>query len=308
MPVRDWRWNGKTLILAARAAASFRRAVKTGLVGARYYEDGRRIGWRMWWKGYTKSRGVLMSPVSNTRYFEFDFAERGLGEAPKEARLLDVSSPFLFSFRLAERRPDLRIRMVNPDERDLALTRAMLAVNPRPGMETATDGIAELAALPEGSFDAVWSISVLEHIGEEFGGDREACRVLWRVLKPGGRMILTLPTDQTCWEEFRPKDPYGLKEEGEDERGVFFQRFYDVAAIRERIIGTVGCEPLVCEWFGVKEKGHFHSYIREWLERGAETVLRDPEDIARNYQRYASFGEMPGEGVCGLVFVKGGMA
>ncbi len=283
---------------------SFRRARKRGLVGERFFSFGRGLGWRLWWRGMHGAKALLACPVSSTRFFEFDFADRHAAGLPEDAACLDVSSPFLFAFHAVRTRPGIRVRMANPDGRDLAKTRRMADDLALPRLETVEADVAALVR--EGRrYDAIWSLSVLEHIGEEHGGDRAACRDLWHLLKPGGRLILTLPTDKRSWEEFRDRDPYGLRGAPEDGRGHFFQRFYDETALRERIFAAVGREPAALEWFGVKESGHFHRYIEAWREQGArEVVWNDPLDIAEHYQAYASFAAMPGEGVCGLCFHK----
>jgi SAM-dependent methyltransferase len=55
-------------------------------------------------------------------------------------------------------------------------------------------------SLPEGAFDAVLVLSTIEHIGLPcYGhtafanGDMHAIAEVWRLLKPGGKLILTLP-------------------------------------------------------------------------------------------------------------------
>lgn len=58
------------------------------------------------------------------------------------------------------------------------------------------------------------------------------------------------------------------------------------------------------EWFGEKTPGHFHAYVARWRRDGLQATVDDPLDVARNYRSYASFADMPGFGVCGLLFVK----
>jgi SAM-dependent methyltransferase len=64
----------------------------------------------------------------------------------------------------------------------------------------AVRGDAAHAPFRATSFDAVMAISVIEHIGighygdpNAEGGDREAVREVARILKPGGRSVITLP-------------------------------------------------------------------------------------------------------------------
>jgi 2-polyprenyl-3-methyl-5-hydroxy-6-metoxy-1,4-benzoquinol methylase len=54
-----------------------------------------------------------------------------------------------------------------------------------------------LDALPfaDGSFDACVSGEVLEHVAD----DAAAARELWRVLRPGGHCVVTVPADPALW-------------------------------------------------------------------------------------------------------------
>ena len=64
----------------------------------------------------------------------------------------------------------------------------------RPGREPKADleGDAQAIPAPDGSFDAVMSTQVLEHVTDPAAALREAVRVL----RPGGRVVLTVPG---CW-------------------------------------------------------------------------------------------------------------
>lgn len=298
------KWNIETLRLAWLAHVAFVRACRIGLRGKAFYKMGRCIGWKLWRLGYKQSRHLLMSPVSITRYFEFDFTDRHLRDLPEQGLAVDVSSPFLFSFGFCQANPRWIVRMINPDGRDLKRTVKTSEALKLSGLETIQTGYEILDQWPT-EVDVIWSISVIEHISEEHGGDIAAVQAMWKALKPGGVLIITVPTDKQAWVEYRKNDPYELKKSTSDARGYFFQQFYDESTIKERIISTIGCPPVAIEWFGVNKIGHFHQYIQTWLKNGTEKVVwHDPLDIAENYQSYSTFEEMPGEGVCGLCFKK----
>ena len=60
---------------------------------------------------------------------------------------------------------------------------------------------------PKEAFDAVVSISTIEHVGLsaygdpiEEDGDKKAVELLWQALKKGGTMIVTLPAGKKCIE------------------------------------------------------------------------------------------------------------
>lgn len=298
------KWNREMLAGAWHARKAFMRARRNGLPGQAFYRFGRALGWRLWRAGHAEARQLLLYPVSITRYFEFDFAWRALaqdGFSPR--RCLDVSSPFLFGFFVARQFPEIQIRMLNPDARDFRRTRRLADQLAWPGIVAEEVGMESLKA-EAATYDAVWSISVIEHIAGTNGDDRDAVRRLWKVLRPGGRLILTVPTDKRAWDEYRDNDPYGTQPQSGAAGAYFFQRFYDEAAIQSRLGAAIGQEPARVEWFGEKVAGHFHAYIARWRREGARATIEDSLDIALNYQTYPSFADMPGAGVCGLLFVK----
>lgn len=294
----------ETLVEACRARTSFVRARRLGLPGKMFYCFGRSLGWTLWRKGLGEARHLLMTPVNTVRYFEFDFAWRALaGDPVRSRRCLDVSSPFLFSLAVARHFPEAEIRIMNPSAPDLQRVRRLVEGLCWPGIECVQGGVEELDREP-GTYDAIWSLSVVEHVAGERGDDRDAVRRMWKALRPGGRLILTVPTDQPAWDEYRDHDPYGTQPKSGTAGTYFFQRFYDEAAIRSRLVAAVGQEPSRMEWFGEKTPGHFHAYVARWRRDGLQATVDDPLDVARNYRSYASFADMPGFGVCGLLFVK----
>ena len=297
-------WRLETLAVAHRTRNSFVRARRLGLPGQAFYHLGRSLGWKLFRMGQTSARALLMAPVSITRYFEFDFAWRALPGNPGFLhRCLDISSPFLFSLAVARHFPDVEVRMMNPSARDSQHVRRLVERLRWPGIECAQAGVEELDR-ENGAYDAIWSLSVVEHVAGAGGDDRDAVRRMWVALRPGGRLILTVPTDKRAWDEYRDNDPYGTQPKSGKDGAYFFQRFYDEAAIRSRLVASIGQEPARMEWFGEKSAGHFHAYIERWRREGAQATIEDPLDIARNYQAYPSFADMPGAGVCGLLFIK----
>jgi SAM-dependent methyltransferase len=208
----------------------------------------------------------------------------------------------LFSYLVASRHAPGSIRIINPDADDARLT-ASLATSA--GLERISVEAVPVSAIAQDrdAYDAIWSISVLEHIPGD--GDREAVRVLWDALRPGGRLILTVPVDRQAWDEARGTDTYGLGVPA-DERGHFFQRWYDRAAITERLLAPIPEADVRQEWFGEREAGHFAAYERDWIARGIPAVVDDPREIADHYRDFPTWEAMPGRGVAGLVIDKAG--
>jgi ubiquinone/menaquinone biosynthesis C-methylase UbiE len=87
---------------------------------------------------------------------------------------------------------------------------------------------------PDGSFDHAYSISVIEHIGED--GDFDAFAELARVVRPGRRVVVTFPFGETAEEEWRDAPVYS--EDGTGQAGRwFYQRRYDPARV-ERLLAA----------------------------------------------------------------------
>jgi SAM-dependent methyltransferase len=85
----------------------------------------------------------------------------------------------------------------------------------------------------DGAFDAAYAISVLEHIPDR--GDTAALRELVRVVRSGGRIVITTPYATSYGESFVDADVYERKRiEG---RPTFFERQYDDPALQQRLLG-----------------------------------------------------------------------
>lgn len=284
-----------------RADAALRYADRAGAPGLVFGRYGRRVGARLLTRRVREGASYLLCPVSIVRYFELPFALDGLPAA--DGDFLDVSSPRLFGFYVADTRPGCRVRMQNPHQRDLASTRRMAGALGLGNVETSLDGVDALASQLE-SRDCVWSISVVEHIDGEID-DTAAVKLMYGALRPGGRLVLTVPVDRDFRDEFRASDTYGTSVRTDDAGRVFFQRWYDEAALEARLVAPLtGARVVRRGWFGEREPGRFAAYQQRWLREGRVATLDDPREIADHFQVYESWGAMPGAGVAGLVIEK----
>jgi SAM-dependent methyltransferase len=240
---------------------------------------------------------ILRSGLDAVRYFEFDFAWRS-SFLPEGGRYLDVSSPRLLPLLLARRAAGASVDLVNPAEGDLAETRRFVVALGLGNCQLHRAKVAELDLRPA-SYDLVTSISVIEHIASP--GDAEAVRAMWRLVKPGGRLVVTVPVAREAVEEHIDRDPYGLGQSGTD-GFFFFQRFYDEAALGEIFFRETGA-PAHRAVFGERLSGVM---VQEAERRraGLSHWWNEPWRAARRYRRYGSIAELPGLGVVGLEFRK----
>jgi SAM-dependent methyltransferase len=240
---------------------------------------------------------LLVFPMDSVRYFEFNFVWDALADRPIHS-YLDVSSPRLFPLIVLAKNRHLRANLINPDTHDLTLTDNLgKALNLEERYDLHNCLISRAPFEPE-SFEVVTSISVVEHIPE----DQEAIRKMWGLLKPGGRLLLTVPCAAQACDEFIDRNEYGVLAPNED--GLFFfQRFYDERLLSDRIFNVTG-EPYRRSVYGEKKRGAYHNNQCSKMSDPEYPSWREPYMMATEYGYFDSVGHLPGVGVIGMEFVK----
>lgn len=261
-----------------------------------------RIGFRLliWGGGEVprKQAGALvLAPMDSTRYFEFDFFAKNVPhDGPR--RYLDVSSPRMVPIYIARNFPEANIDLINPDAGDLADTRRFLRGLDLDARVPTHDCLISDAPFPDSTFDLITCISVLEHIPD----DTKAVEKMWSLLRPGGSLILTLPCLAQEAEQYIDLDTYKLLEVDAD-GFVFWQRFYDQRALEARVLSVLG-SPVETKVFGECVAGSFHENA-QWKRRARwYPFWREPYMMATEYKLFGSIGELPGDGVVAMRFVK----
>lgn len=245
---------------------------------------------------------LLVNPMDSFRYFEIPFALSAAREAGPGFRYLDVSSPRLLPALVLQAVPHGLADILNPDAADIAETRAMLACCGLAGRCRFHRATVAGANLEPEAFHLVTSVSVLEHIPDP--ADIASLEKVWRLLAPGGRLVLTVPCAREAFEEWIDRDPYGLG--AASTNGFFFgQRFYDARLLRERVFAVCGA-PGRTAILGERTRGHFFRDRDRKIAGGVPP--REPLSVALHYRRYGSLEDLPGIGVVGLEFVKPGGA
>lgn len=182
----------------------------------------------------------LVLPVSYWRTAEFAFVLRNLG-ARRGDSVVDLGSPKDLAVLIA-RRHGCGVTALDILDAAIALSRRYAAAQGVSGQGAGLvdSRVADGRALPfpDDSFDAAFSVSVLEHIPD--AGDTAAIRELARVLRPGGRLAITVPFAQEARDTFVRRKVYE-REFGGDEP-VFFERHYDHGTLRTRLLDPSGLE------------------------------------------------------------------
>jgi SAM-dependent methyltransferase len=194
------------------------------------------LSWRLGARALLRRRALrqavvrLVIPLDPSRYLELPPTIAALAVRPGE-RVLDLASPKLAAVALARRGAD--VLSVDLFEAEVQTWRELAGDEPGVRFEVA-DGRA--LAQPDASFHHAYSISVLEHMPD--GGAEQALRELARVVRPGGRVVVTLPYAARYHEVWRERPLYGDQPPGPDGR-YFFERWYD----DERVTALVSAVP-----------------------------------------------------------------
>ncbi len=286
--------------LLAKALSYRAKALKQNLIGKEFLNFGYKFGMKLFGK-HKEAFNLALTPVSIVRYFEFDYCAKALFPLPNGSKVLDVSSPYLFGF-YASGNFDINYKYINPDKRDTENVRSMADFLPVKGtFKTFVEDATNLD-YADNSFDNILSISVIEHINGT--GDSAAIKELWRVLKPGGKLVLTFPIKKEFFEEYRSNNVYELDSHSKDGK-YFFQRFYDEEAIQKRLLNQISDYAIASKnVFGEKRKGFFEEYEGRWLAKKHFETIKDPFYISSEFQSFNSIEELPGIGVLGLTLIK----
>ena len=269
-----------------------------------YYRFGVRAGMRNLLGndvsiGLRKTIGKISQPINSfTRFPEYYYMETAITEYVEQCgqrepvRILDVGSPKCFGLYLAEKL-DVEVEMtdvsrLNLDEYFTMSKSLMSKAKGRVHFETQD---ARALDYEDGTFDIVYSMSVIEHIEGE-RGDSRSIQEMVRVLKPGGLLVLSVPFGKKYVEQQRRGFAHAV-EKTEDESLYFFQRVYDRTALENRILSALDGLRVRSQWtiwreedFAVRAFKHFgegvqgllgflHPFLSRWCNRCASGVRDD---------------------------------
>jgi SAM-dependent methyltransferase len=240
----------------------------------------------------------LFLPMDSTRYFEFHEVWKRV-KGFSFTRYLDVSSPRLMPLLLLQATPAATAELINPDSNDLKETEEFAKALGLKFRCKFFNDVLEKARFPSASFDLITCISVLEHIPE----DKATLKNIWSLLRPGGKLILTLPCLSQPLEQYISYNQYGLLNPGEDGY-TFWQHYYDCKRLELCIFSVTG-KPVYFAIYGEKSRGlFFRNTSMKRLLGAFYPFWREPYMFASEYQSFSSTDDLPGEGVIMLEFIK----
>ncbi len=244
-----------------------------------------RLGWE-WLRSVPRhgSAGArvagarLLVPLDPWRYYEMS---RVLDERT-DGDWLDVSSPKLVMslLQMEQKGHWTGIDLFSKE------IRAWRAVDP--SLDLRVEDARALSFADE-SFDGCLCVSVIEHVvGHD---DTVVMDEMWRVLRPGGTVILTTNVARTGSERFIADQRYEEASVEVAAGRVFFERHYTAATVRSRLLARPW-EILVEEYVHMRKPAVHDRFARlapvsylggfalRWLCPSNFEVIRDPADLA----------------------------
>lgn len=238
--------------------------------------------------------------MDSTRYFEFHEVWQCVKNLSC-TRILDVSSPRFLPLFFLKATPEATAELINPDSSDLKETEKLAEALGVKSRCKFFNGTLDKRGFTAASFDLITCVSVLEHIPN----DTSVLETMWSLLRPEGRLILTLPCMSQPLEQYINHNRYGVLSPGDDGY-TFWQRYYDRQRIEDTIYRVTG-KPSLITVYGEKQSGFFFRNTSMKRLLGAlYPFWREPYMMATEYQVFESIEELPGEGVVVLEFVKPG--
>ena len=137
------------------------------------YEQMAELDSRHWW--FTARRRILDGLIER------------VVRPPNNARILELGAGTGHNLAMLSRFGEIEASELDPVARELASERLG-----RPVVEAA---LPDLGMFPQGSYDMVALLDVLEHVPD----DRSSLKAIHGLLKPGGALLLTVPINPWMW-------------------------------------------------------------------------------------------------------------
>ena len=144
----------------------------------------------------------------------------------KGSRILDAAGPQWLTFALAVQYPDVEFHYMNLTDYELLPFMRLKELLELDNIYIRREDLRKLS-FPDEYSDEILSISVIEHVYPEEGGDSLALLELKRVVKKGGNVIITVPCKEKANVVYISGDVYELLGTGKQ----FFAREYSAETL-----------------------------------------------------------------------------
>jgi hypothetical protein len=237
--------------------------------------------WRRWVSAPALTMALHRTPPPPA-YLGFHFASRFLmGETLGD--YLDVSSPWLFPLAVLSRYRAASATLLSGDA--VCLQNLLVAANVKVTGKIRCD--ASDQTLEDASYDTVTSLWASADSPFKAGSIEE----LWRVLRPGGSLLLSVPCIGSCAE--------GNAEQCNQSILAVGPRGYDLKMLERRLFAVMGL-PRRYAIYGAECATLQESSNTEQSREHRDDLIA----IGRHWRCYANLQELPGKGVIVMKFVR----
>ena len=206
--------------------------------------------------GWKKTVGKILQPINTyTRFAEYEKFHSAIwpevsGHKGTRAEVLDVGSPKLFGLYLASRYAT-RAHLTDLREGDLEEYSIMWSAlsGTASGEALLEKQDARALSYADSAFDIVYSMSAIEHV-EGAAGDSRAMGEMWRVLKPAGLLVVSVPFGHEYIEQAMMGFSYTATLV-DRHKSYFFQRIYDKSAVQDRLLSALEPRPQAVHIFTI---------------------------------------------------------
>ncbi len=188
-------------------------------------------------KGFLNKESLkrIVCPMDFSRYYELPVVLNNL-RLKKDSKILDISSPKLLASYISSRYPSIQLWGIDKFK-DEILNWSKIIGNKKNLVLEHGDGTK--LKYPNNFFDEVYSISVIEHVGNNKNNDdSKMMKEAYRVLKKNGKFYLTTILSKSPEVVFKNKSYYSNSLLKKDK--MFFCRIYSYPEIVKRLINATG--------------------------------------------------------------------
>jgi SAM-dependent methyltransferase len=137
------------------------------------YEQMAKLDAKHWW--FTARRRILDSVIER------------IVRPPTDARILELGAGTGHNLGMLSRFGQVEASELDPIARELASERL--------GRTVVEAALPDLSMFPADSYDMIALLDVLEHVPD----DKGSLRAIYKLLKPGGALLLTVPINPWMW-------------------------------------------------------------------------------------------------------------
>jgi len=186
-------------------------------------------------KGFLNKESLkrIVCPMDFSRYYELPVVLNNL-RLKKNSKILDISSPKLLASYISSKHSSIQLWGIDKFKDEISNWSTIIGNKKNLVLEY---GDSTKLKYPDNFFDEVYSISVIEHVGNNKNtDDSKMMKEVYRVLKKKGRFYFTTIISRSPEVVFKNKNYYSNNQLKKDK--VFFCRIYSYSEIVKRLLNT----------------------------------------------------------------------